>query len=564
MSTKLSLNRSRDLPRSSSWKPKTFRGGGLQRIKSLQAELMTSSQPIVLVSGQEGAGKSAFLRGLAFSLANAIASDQVPSWLRAGPLLMPLYVDLRDLEWPDPGDNEPDAIRRLILGSCQVDSLTTLLRPRALSGAPRWLLILDAFDEIPELLSAAGSDNAIERYAMAIQQLAEACWPAFRIVVATREDSEPKRPGWHRYRLLSLSKDRCLAITHERLPDERAQKLLGQLYASRLTGWTKSPLLLDLICMHFKGSDALPTSVHAAFESFIDRCLAKASDVLVSHRLTRAQLLDIAERLAFWMTGHNKLGLAVDLEQIEEAVRTGALELACHPGHAVEALVELGIGRGPRTTGIFSDRFAFRHRRLQAYFATCGMRGDEVPTADELLTDEEWRDTAIALLQTGSTAAEWREGIHTERGRECAAPLLRRAAELLEAAIEEIRDLVPGSPPSTSPQSSPSAASSVRRPSSHGRRVAYAYSRSCRMRSPRPGILWLLRPIGCARPPRPCSLPARSAAFERTFCSQFAVAASRRSRSETSSCPGRVQRQVTGWMTPRSSRPVRSGRLRPR
>jgi hypothetical protein len=417
---------------------KTGRGGELRRIKSLQVELMKSREAIVLIEGQEGAGKSLFLRKLALTLAEAIQTGSARSSLDDGSLLMPLYVNLRDLDRQPSQDVTSDAIRRFIQDSWGdlVPGLVTTLRKGA-SGRPRLLLILDSFDEIPDVLNAADSADVVEQYARAINDLKVECSPTCRIVVASRQHAGPNRP-WVRYRLTRLDDERCLAIANERLPDT-AQDLLGRLRASRLTGWRESPLILDLICEHFANSGELPKSVHAAFASFIDRRVEKAEGVLVHHGLTRPHLLNIAEHLAFWMTANNEV--AVDLEQVDKAVRKGDLALEHPVREAVAALVALGIGRGSGRRRTSSDRFAFRHRRLQAYFATCGMRGNESPTADELLTDERWRDTAIALLQP--PAAEDREAVNTELGRGRVAPLLQRAAEILEEAVKAIPELVP-------------------------------------------------------------------------------------------------------------------------
>jgi hypothetical protein len=429
------------------------RDGRLRRVESVKHELARSMDPLVLVEGPAGSGKSVLLRRMALELAQVAEAGPPPAPVRRGgvrgwrrrtlvasPTRIPLYVNLRDLGSAGTASANPRAlvqqIRQLILDKWpEIPELAEVLDGRAHDGG-RWLLLLDSFDEIPALLGSTDFDHVALCHARAIEKLAETCSSSCRVVVASRPYRSPVPRAWVRYRLLPLSGDRCLTIAQSCfLGDrDRAGRFLGDLQISRLTGWTDCPLILTVLCEDYRHRGKLPRSIHEAFESHVDRCLDRRGSV-PGAPVDRPRLLDAAERLAFWMTADQAVGLTVEVPHAVEAMRASAPEIDLDVRTAMENLVAVGLARIGAASSRRPDRFAFRHRRLQDYFATCRVRGGEAVTPDELLTSERWRETAIALLQSG------------EAGR--IAPLLLRAAELLEVCADPLRDLIAAREPAS-------------------------------------------------------------------------------------------------------------------
>jgi hypothetical protein len=417
----------------------TARDGRLRRVASLSHELVTSTEPLVLVEGPAGSGKSVLLRRLALELA-ALAEAGLPPlersrtrrarWVAtAAPAAwIPLYVNLRDLG--PPGSATPHAIeqqvRRLILDEWgpRVPGLAAMLDGRI--GRGRWLVLLDSFDEIPALLGSTDFDHSAVRHAKAIEALAAACSSTCRFVVASRPYRSPGRRAWVRYRLLPLSDERCLAIARSRFAGDgdRAQRFLGDLQTSRLTGWKDCPLILDVLCEDYLHCGALSRSLHDAFDGHVQRCLKRRGVARGTPGILGLDLFDAAQRLAFFMTAHSQIGLTVDTDDAAEVIRALTGNLDFDARDALANLVEVGLARSS-TPAPGSERFAFRHRRIQEYFATASVRAGAEVSVDELLTSERWRETAIALLQSGDV------------GR--VEPLLHRAAELLEDGVKQLQ-----------------------------------------------------------------------------------------------------------------------------
>jgi len=392
---------------------------GWRRVPSLQRALIRNAEPVTVVEGGPGTGKSAFLRGLAVGL----TAPDAPNRRSARSTALPLYVNLRDLEVPSGTPIDAGLIEAFVVDAWadQVPDLQATLR----RGGP-WLVLLDSFDEIPDLLSSSGSDALVARYAEAIEAFADRS-AGCRVIVASRPYHGPKRTSWTRYRLLPLGEKRCrdIAASFFRSAgkgDDAVERFLGELHASRLPGWRDSPLVLNLICEHaaHRGG-TLPGSLRDAFESLVARRIAARPDVLDRWGVTPGQLRLVAERAAFCMTADARIGLAVDVRRLLSALPAHGLEASHAVRDALDALVELRLARGSVVSGAVRDRFAFTHRRFQEYFAACCVRGGMPVAPAELLTDERWREIAITLLQAGEPAQ--------------VGSLLAHAADLLERAV---------------------------------------------------------------------------------------------------------------------------------
>lgn len=391
---------------------------GWRRVPSLQRALLESRESVTVIEGGPGTGKSAFLQGFAARLADPDAPQQ----RTAGSSALPLYVNLRDLEVPRGRPIDAHLIETFVVETwaASVPDLRATLRREG-----SWLVLLDSFDEIPELLSSNGSEALVTQYAEAIEAFADHS-VGCRVIVATRPHHGPKRTSWTRYRLLPLGPERRREIAAEPFHragkgDDVIERFLGELDASRLPGWRDSPLILNLICEHAADRDALPDSLHDAFESFVERRVAARRDVLDRRRVTKDQLRRVAERVAFCMTARARVGRAIDVQELLSALPGCGLEASSVVCSALDALVELRLARGSVAPGVERDRFAFAHRQFQEYFTACCVCGGMVVAPVTLLTDRRWSEVAITVLQAGSPAR--------------VGPVLAHAADLLEQAV---------------------------------------------------------------------------------------------------------------------------------
>ena len=145
-----------------------YRHVNLRREKSLSKGLARTTDSLVILEGEPGSGKSVALRHLAVQLARkAQKSNSTTS-------LIPLYVNLKEfhlLQRPVDGN----ALREFIVESLtrthdrDVEQFLDEEFDRGMREGS-WLLLLDSFDEIPDVLSSAESDNAVVEYAFAINE----------------------------------------------------------------------------------------------------------------------------------------------------------------------------------------------------------------------------------------------------------------------------------------------------------------------------------------------------------------------------------------------------------
>jgi len=373
----------------------------LRRVASLANALKLSQERLVLVEGEPGSGKSVTLRHLAGTLAREGQHARVPSAL-------PLYANLREFS--------------VVAGSAvTVDVLKSFIRDQVAGQYAyakqfldiyfestwqngSWIVLLDSFDEIPEILSSVHADAAVARYAEAIAALAQDLLGS-RVVVASRVYRGPGRMSWPRFRILPLGEDARRKLVHSIFKNRKAaDAVLGELFVSPLTAWLDNPFLLGLFCEHRRDLGRLPGSVHEAFEGLVEHRLERCSDWLAPRGFTAQQVREVLESIAFAMNLDAAVGLTVPQHSIRELLSKHGLDDSDVDVLAVaDIAIAARIGRGIPVDSPSAQVFGFVHRRLQEYFATCAVirgKGQVEPTT--LLTDERWRETAVTLLETAS------------------------------------------------------------------------------------------------------------------------------------------------------------------
>lgn len=398
---------------------------GLRRERSLSDALKNSTEPLILLDGEPGSGKSVALRHLGRELAQKAQTANKPE-------VIPIYIDLRKLR-PGPGAVvDSSLIRSFVLselGAVNVPALTSFLKEEFDRGIRegRWLFLFDGFDEIPAVLCSSEVDRTIVMYATALEGFT--CTMArCRAIVASRPYRGPRKLGWPSFRILPLSENRRLEFLLRSCKSRpQAEQISDWLLTegSRIGILRDNPLFLALLCNYVKRNSGLPRRVHDVYADFFSHRLGRDEQrVRQAYHLGPDELHRAAEGISYCMASHPELGLSPALPALSAALSTMELCRGMDLDDAVDALVELRLGSIERDA-LGSRRFGFAHRRFQEYFATSvALAHPELVEAGLLLRDPRWREPAVVLLQT-------QQG---ERFRDLTA----RATQLLEGwTVEE-------------------------------------------------------------------------------------------------------------------------------
>jgi hypothetical protein len=397
-----------------------YRQVTLRREKSLSKGLARTTDSLVILEGDPGSGKSVALRHLAEQLARK-ARDT-----KSATSLIPLYVNLKEFH-PLSRPVDGEAVREFIIESLTRthDRDVELFLDEEFDRGMRdgtWLLLLDSFDEIPDVLSSAESDNAVAEYASAINNFLSGMRTS-RAIIASREFRGPVSFRVPRFRIVALTTGQQDDLIKRSGLRPAAQESVHEGIAvadPELRQMARNPMFLGLICEYMRAAGSFPPSSHAAYDAYLEQRLTRDTDRIrqrygVGPDLVRA----VAEETAFCMTNTEGLGLSparADLRTVLAATGRVSVRLL---DKVLDALEYTKLGRAaddPAGTG--KTHFTFAHRRFQEYFATrVVLRAPNRVSIGSLLTNGRWRETAVTILQTQPTAAT--------------APLLDEAAQLL-------------------------------------------------------------------------------------------------------------------------------------
>lgn len=380
-----------------------YRNVTLRREKSLSTGLARTTDSLVILEGEPGSGKSVALRHLADHLARkAQNSDSSTS-------LIPLYVNLKEFR-PTQRPVDANAVHDFI-----VDSLTRahdrnadqFIRDEFDRGMMEgsWLLLLDSFDEIPDVLSSTESDNTVAEYALAMRDFLTGMRKG-RAVVASREFRGPQAFNVPRFRIVNLTAEQQGDLVRKSGLRPMAQAAVHAGLADadpELRQLARNPMFLGLVCEYVRSRDTFPPSSHAAYDSFLEQRLTRDADRLRKrYGVGPDEVRLVAEETAFCMTATKGLGLSPARADLRVALAAdGRISLRLLD-KVLDALEYTKLGRAaddPAGAGV--PHFTFAHRRFQEYFATrVVLRAPDRVPVQELLANGRWRETAVTILQT--------------------------------------------------------------------------------------------------------------------------------------------------------------------
>lgn len=400
----------------------------LRREKSLSRALEHSAEPLIVLEGDPGAGKSVALRHLAERLADKARKSRDISKI-------PLYINLKEFR-PERRPVDSNSVYDFILASVNrvndrdVERFLDEEFDRGLRDGS-WLILLDSFDEIPDILSSTEADNVVEEYALAIHSFLYGMRGS-RAIVASREFRGPKTFRVPHFQIVTLSGRRQVnLIRRSGLHPDETRIVEGGLATAdpEIRQAATNPMFLGLICEYARTTGRFPESSHSVYESYLTQRFTRDAERMQRRHKVGAKLVrTLAEEIAFSMAAIPGLGLSPTREALHSAlINIDQISIA-RLDAVLDALEYIKLGRAAEDTG-GSGRpsFTFAHRRFQEYFATCVViRDPERVSVTELLADGRWRETAVTILQTQPTdmvASVLEEATHL------LAPMTRKALE---------------------------------------------------------------------------------------------------------------------------------------
>ena len=384
---------------------------GLRREKSLSRALRTSTERRILVEGDPGAGKSVALRHVAVQLARkAMTARRTDS-------LIPIYVNLKELNRPEGREIDSSLIRDFVLASLNrvnnrdVDEFLEDEFERGLKDGS-WIFLFDSFDELPEVLSATEADSTVRQYADAIVSFLSG-FNQCRGIIASRAFRGPKHITLPHFRILPLTEARRLKLIRQSgLNIRKERELIGQLATGNddIKFMASNPMYLGLVCHRLRDGLEFPENAHSVFETYIaGRLKRDATRVNARFSLDPEQVRQIAEAAAFAISTIRNLGLSPKRDALEQEIGRQEPHMTSIVGRGLDALQYIKLARQEVAVSLDEKSvFSFSHRRFQEYFATCAILDNpERVTAKALISDARWREAAVVMSQTQPVATLW-------------------------------------------------------------------------------------------------------------------------------------------------------------
>ena len=379
------------------------RGGKRRKIDGLvRAIEKNRDKQLVFIEGTPGSGKSVALRRLCRQwLSDTRRRERIP-----------LYVNLRSwtvgMRWSE--ESPPTEIQ---LETFVFDSIVGGLAEQSraffeqnfhwMLHAGRFQLVLDSFDEIPQVMDLDESAQVIDLLSRVLRNFLTGGAQRHGIV-ASRPRRKPNFSS--RKNLIHLvirpfgERQIWSAIDKGAKTPTIAYVMKSALLSSErshLIPAARTPFLLGLMLDHANShSGGLPETQAAIYESFVERRLIRAKDRLTAESLTPLDVIHCASAMAAGMFGTGDEGGEEGLEIAESSL----LKLLPDPQMrcAIDVLTDDSVRlvrRGQR-----GQTLSFVHRRFQEYFLV--QHWKDQPTEAPITSidrDFRYRDAMVLFVE---------------------------------------------------------------------------------------------------------------------------------------------------------------------
>ncbi|HUA97862.1 MAG TPA: NACHT domain-containing protein [Terracidiphilus sp.] len=342
---------------------------GALDVPSALHQALASEQPHILLFGDPGSGKSTLLRrmaSLAWNSPHALGLERpyIPMLVRLGSLSENMEGALSDWLWE---------------GLCRGAEVKPSTRPPdgfftewpARTGF-RWLLLFDAFDEVPETLRQQVSDILYTE----ISRQECLCVITSRPAQGPGDDVLFLCPECTTYEILPLTStqqtelaDRCLG--------HHATSFKSDLDGIRLNASKRTPLFITIAASVYAQDGSLPGSRIGLYERLVDSALNEARHKGLLRMTGRAGQIArfLIERIAIRMTESQDCSITSIVSTTTDYLQE-ALSLSRDEARAMasETIPVLG-----RLSGVFScdeESAQWWHPTIREYLAACEIERD--------------------------------------------------------------------------------------------------------------------------------------------------------------------------------------------
>ncbi len=378
---------------------------------------------LFVILGDPGSGKSVALRKLARDLLGEVFETG----------RIPIYINLK--EWrpteawrPGNGPTRQQLVD-FILGSVRgrlglTSSATDFLERNFLTllASGRLFLILDSFDEIPQLLDATDASWLIQTLSLVTAQLITDSADG-RGIISSRLFRKPdiSRNEYCRLDIRALSDEKISQLIDQQAGSSAdANTIKKAVFADRsdLAAVARNPLLLTLLVEYLnRNNGQLPPRQSDMFRSHMDHNIAVALTYPDYRDLDAATIWRLTEQIAEIMFNEANFGLEMPTDLL-----SGRLPNANVPiSRVLGFLVHAKLGR----FGQHGQAFSFVHRRFNEFFLAQWLLKDRERVSERLesITDDgRWRD---ALVLYAEVASDEQAGLLVEYCMDQAGGLLR-------------------------------------------------------------------------------------------------------------------------------------------
>ena len=253
--------------------------------KSVLTALRDNQDPLVVLRGKPGYGKTTILLNYADELISAgLASPETAT-------VTPIYLELKKLHRKADEKVDSHLIRNFVWQTLRgsdpavAKQLERVFERGLASGA--FLFLFDGFDEIPEIMQSTEADQTIDEYVLAIENFITGDSSQCQGIIASRPYHGPGRYSLPIIEIRELSADAQLKLIRNSGLSKGQQNLLNSLLpvdperpkaagsSTDLSSLITSPLFLSLLIDYVREHNTKPVGIHPIIVAFIDRRLAK-------------------------------------------------------------------------------------------------------------------------------------------------------------------------------------------------------------------------------------------------------------------------------------------------